>query len=174
MTWPLSILRSARVWLIIGVCVAGAALAYVIQLPETEQGSLREETLQPSTALATPRPERALPRRAPFSTHRAIIERPLLHPQRRALPERPPPAPPPVAEPPPPEPPAGYKLRGAVLGSGHKVAVLENMATTEYIRIGEGETVGGWTLARIDGRSVTFEFRDQSFVLELALPDREP
>lgn len=163
-----------RAGLLIALCAAGGVLAAMVSSPENETPIVEPENNNLSRDAAD---KPLLAPRAPFEASRASLERPLFHASRRPLPDRAAPAAPAPIEPPPPPPPpppTGYRLRGAILGSGRKLAVLENMGTAQHTRIGEGEKIDGWTLTDIEAKRVTFAWRDQAFVLELAPPDEKP
>lgn len=167
-----SVLLSRRAGLIAGILVAGGVLLAMIgddepTRPVTGMRGTEENRAQASAGMEFP----ALPDQPPLARFAASLERPLFHPGRRPLPIRPPPEPTPVAEIPAP-PPVGYRLRGAIITGEVRTAILEGTELAEHLRLGEGEKFKGWTLARIEPRSVTFKLRDQTFVLELALPEQ--
>lgn len=98
-----------------------------------------------------------------------IRERPLFFPARRPLPDRPVAAKAQASEQPL-SPPQGYMLRGLITQGGKRLAVLEQAQTAKYLRLAEGETLDGWTVARIEHDRLAFSHKQQLWILEMAKP----
>ena len=86
-----------------------------------------------------------------FDSYTSILERPLLHADRRL------PAPPTVvAATEMPKEPLRLKLEGVALGGGSRVALLRDQSDRSLIHLAEGMTHNGWTLDRIDASQAAF------------------
>lgn len=90
----------------------------------------------------------------------AILERPVFAPDRR-----PPPPPPAPTPPPPPDPLANIKIHG--IFSGEKAGILA-VVDGKSRRVKINETIGNWTLKRLDGRDITFARGEEERKLALA------
>ncbi len=162
------LITPARLWLVAAIVAASSLLGLIIaesSKPGKPRISAADTAAAPTVAKASPPPQVERP---PFDRFQASLKRPLFHPGRRPLPERPPLAPPPVVEALPP-PPVAFKLRGAIITPESRMAILEGGEANESLRLAEGEDLKGWTLASIEARRATFKLRDQTFVLELAV-----
>ncbi len=99
-----------------------------------------------------------------------LVERPLFFPGRRALPARPIAAKAaPVVEAVSP-PPQGYALRGAVVIGELRLAIIEHQQTAKYLRLGEGQSLESWILARVETDKAVFTRQQQTWTLEIAKP----
>ncbi|MCP3445703.1 hypothetical protein [Bradyrhizobium sp. CCGUVB14] len=79
-----------------------------------------------------------------------------------------------VHVPPPPKPveaPPPLMLVGAVVGEGDAIAILVNRTDQKIVRLRQGETLDGWSLASVQPREVTFKQGDRSEVLALQRPE---
>jgi hypothetical protein len=103
----------------------------------------------------------------------SALQRPIFHASRRPLPVRPDIAPvePNAAALPNSPPPSTMKLRGAILTSGKRIAVLQHDGSTDHVRLEEGADFDGWTLRRIEPKRVTFVRQRDTFTIELAGTD---
>lgn len=101
---------------------------------------------------------------------RAALTRPLFHPDRRPFvaPTPPDQAPAPAAPAP---PPPGYRLRGIVLTAGDRAALVEAPGATDYLEVGEGSTLAGWTVSGIAADHLVLSQGRQTMRLELLPPD---
>lgn len=112
--------------------------------------------------------DRALP---PFystldaSSLTATRERPLFEPTRRPPAPAPPPRPeivvatPPVIQPAPPQ----VRLIGVLSAGGTRMALVEDGATGEILRIRPGDGLSDWSLSIVDDRTIVFR-RDGEIV----------
>lgn len=105
-----------------------------------------------------------LPERQPIDTNRflALLERPLFQ-----LTRRPPPPPPPlsVVAQAPIDNLSTAQLSGVVVGDGTATIIVTMAGKARRVRL--NESVDGWTLQSIQGRSVTFAGGGQTRVLQL-------
>ncbi len=90
----------------------------------------------------------------PADAYATVLERPLFAPDRR-----PPPPPPLPLPPPPPDPLAQFTVIGVL--SGEYSGVLARV-DGKVRKIKVSDTIGPWTLSKIDDRDVTFTNGDQS------------
>ncbi|WP_244423330.1 hypothetical protein [Bradyrhizobium sp. ORS 375] len=134
---------------------------------------------QPAPARGAPSTPRAQPRSGnplwaiPLDQLSATRERPIFSPSRRPPPtEAPPPAvaeAPAVPEPSPPERPA-LSLVGTVVNGDRGLAIFLDPSTRTPLRIRVGADYQGWTLRRVEARSVTLQRGDDRAVLQFASP----
>lgn len=106
-----------------------------------------------------------LPERQPIDTNRflALLERPLFQLTRRPPP--PPPPPPSVVVQAPIDNLSTAQLSGVVVGDGTASIIITMAGKARRVRL--NESVDGWTLQSIQGRSVTFAGGGQTRVLQL-------
>ncbi|MBR0688898.1 hypothetical protein JQ594_23440 [Bradyrhizobium manausense] len=114
----------------------------------------------------------------PLSALTGTQERPIFSATRRPPPRAvaaapveeapPPPAPKPLEGPPP------LMLVGAVVGEGDAIAILIKRTDQKVVRLRQGESLDGWSLASIQPREVTFKQGDRSEVLALQRPEATP
>jgi hypothetical protein len=136
-----------------------------------------EVTIPPSTsggASAAERPLSANPLWGmPVKQFSVTRERPIFLPSRR------PPAPPPsaitvakVVAPPKPKEPEQPQLSlvGTISGDDAKFGIFIDQATNAVVRLKLGEDFQGWQLRSVQGRGVTFQKNQQSFVVSLPQP----
>lgn len=147
--------------LINAVLVLGLASLWV-----TPDGRLRNMRWQPPAPVMSDYLQMlpALPERARVDTSRfmVLLERPLF-----ALTRRPPPPPPPpvaVVEPPP-DNLSTARLSGIFMGAGTGGAIIHIAGKNRRVRL--NESVDGWVLQSIEGRSVTFASGGQTRMLQL-------
>lgn len=141
-----------------------ALLAVLLWLWFTPQGKLRNVHWQPPA----PRPadfSSGLPvnaQAAQIENSRLVglMDRPLF-----ALTRRPPPPPPPPPVPPPVDTLSTARVVAVYSGSGGSGVVLNLGGRSRRVRL--NESVDGWMLKSIEGRSVTFSAGDQARVLQL-------
>jgi len=135
-----------------------------------------EVTIPPSTpgAPAAERPLSANPLwEMPVKQFSVTRERPIFLPSRRS------PAPRPsaitvakVAAPPKPKEPEQPQLSlvGTISGDDAKFGIFIDQATNAVVRLKLGEDFQGWQLRSVQGRGVTFQKNQQSFVVSLPQP----
>ncbi|CAL75201.1 hypothetical protein; putative signal peptide [Bradyrhizobium sp. ORS 278] len=113
----------------------------------------------------------------PLDQLSATRERPLFSPSRRPPPtEAPPPAVadvPVAPEPGPPERPS-LALVGTVVNGDHGLAIFLDPGSKTPLRIRAGADYQGWTLRRVEARSVTLQKGDDLAVLRFASPAGPP
>ena len=136
-------------------------LAFLWLAPD---GSLRNVRWEPPVPVTSDYLQMlpVLPERSRVDTSRfmALLERPLFSLTRRP----PPPAPPPVAEVPP-DNLSTARLSGIFTGAGTGGAIIHIAGKNRRVRL--NESVDGWVLQAIQGRSVTFASGGQTRVLQL-------
>lgn len=130
---------------------------------------------RPAPATSTPAPRGNPLWSVPLSVLTGTQERPIFSATRRPPPravaaapaERPqaPPPPKPVEGPPP------LMLVGAVVGEGDAIAILVNRTDQKIVRLRQGESLNGWSLAAVQPREVTLKQGDRSEVLALQRPE---
>ena len=131
----------------------------------TPQGSWRNVKWTPPAAkvadFTSGLPEKS--EAAPIENSRlvAMLDRPLFSPTRR-----PPPPPPPPPVPPPVDTLASARLVAVYSGAEGGGAVVNLGGKSRKIRV--NESIEGWVLKSIDGRSATFTSSDQTRALQLA------
>ena len=130
---------------------------------------------RPSQAASKPIPRGNPLWSVPLSALTVTQERPIFSAMRRPPPravaaspveEVNVPAPPRPVEGPPP-----LLLVGAVVGEGDAIAIFVNRADQKVVRLRQGESLGGWSLAEVQPREVTLKQGDRSEVLALQRPD---
>lgn len=137
--------------------------------------SVVEVTIPPAVAHTTiEHPLSANPLWAmPIKQFNLTRERPVFLPSRR------PPAPPPstvtvakVVAPPKPKEPEQPRLSlvGTISGDDDKFGIFVDEATRAVLRLRVGEEFQGWKLQSVNGREVTFQKDQQSFVVALPQP----
>jgi hypothetical protein len=142
-------------WRIILLFGAGAAVIGQLMLPWEQPPAMAARAPADPTELS--RVSAAAP-----AVHPAIGEHPLFYPSRAPWVA-------PVAQPPAaPIAPLDHTLAGVVLTDGVRIVVLKPVSGTKNILLGEGETLNGWTLRRIDAAGAHFQAGDQTF--ELGFP----
>lgn len=114
-------------------------------------------------------PVRADP--APEPRFRAMVDRPLFSPTRRAPPAAAAPLDVP-AMPVPPPPPPSLTLSGVITGGGGGVALLRRPQDAAPIHVALGGTVDGWTVAEIRPRAVVLRRDARSVTVDLPAPPR--
>ncbi|WP_456678248.1 hypothetical protein [Bradyrhizobium sp. RDM12] len=62
-------------------------------------------------------------------------------------------------------------LVGAVVGEGDAIAILVNRTDQKIVRLRQGESLDGWSLASVQPREVTLKQGDRSEVLALQRPE---
>lgn len=114
----------------------------------------------------------------PLSALTGTQERPIFSATRRPPPRAVAAAPAEEAQtPPPPKPveaPPPLMLVGAVVGEGDAIAILVNRIDQKIIRLRQGESLDGWSLASVLPREVTLKQGDRSEVLALQRLDGSP
>jgi len=114
-----------------------------------------------------------LPQAAVTERHKAILQRPLFHWTRQPLPERPVvPTPTEVAAAAP--PPPVFVLRGVMLLSQKRTAILQREGSDAYVRLAEGEQLDGWEMRKVESARAELEFQGRAVVLDLAPADKTP
>lgn len=147
--------------------LTNAALALVLVfLWVARDGSLRNVRWEPPEPVASDFRQMipALPERARVDTSRfmVLLERPLFALNRRP----PPPPPPPVAEvEAPPDNLSSARLSGVFMGAGTGGVIINIAGKNRRVRL--NESVDGWVLQTVQGRSVTFASGGQTRVLQL-------
>lgn len=133
---------------------------------------------RPAPATSTPAPRGNPLWSVPLSVLTGTQERPIFSATRRpppravaAAPAEQPQAPPP---PKPVEGPPPLMLVGAVVGEGDAIAILVNRTDQKIIRLRQGESLNGWSLAAVQPREVTLKQGDRSAVLALQRPEAVP
>jgi hypothetical protein len=101
----------------------------------------------------------------PQTAYPAIAQHPLFYPSR--APWAPAPEPPAVAHVAMPAP-TGYALAGLILSGSTRSAILKTGGGAKTMTISEGDSLGGWTLRRIDAAGLHFELDGRTF--DLAFP----
>lgn len=110
----------------------------------------------------------------PLSALTGTQERPIFSATRRPPPRAVAAAPVEKAPAPPPKPvegPPPLMLVGAVVGEGDAIAILVNRTDQKIIRLRQGESLDGWSLAAVQPREVTLKQGDRSEVLALQRPE---
>lgn len=144
---------------------ANLALALILGILWVDRdGNLRNVRWKPPSPLAVDYQQMlpALPERTRVDTRRfmALLERPLFSPTRRPPPPPPPPAAAPLAD------NFSTAQLSGVFVSGNTAGVIINIAgKTRRLRI--NESVDGWVLHAVQGRSVTFASGGETRVLQL-------
>lgn len=130
---------------------------------------------RPAPASSAPAPRGNPLWSVPLSVLTGTQERPIFSATRRpppravaAAPAEQPQAPPP---PKPVEGPPPLMLVGAVVGEGDAIAILINRTDQKIIRLRQGESLNGWSLAAVQPREVTLKQGDRSEVLALQRPE---
>jgi hypothetical protein len=141
-----------------GALVLAAGLALVVELAFPWE----QPPSAPAAAAAAPgelrHPEPPVP-----IAYAAIAEHPLFHPSRQPWVAPPPPAPPAAhAAPPPPD----YFVSGVVLSGSARSAIVKQSGAAKTMLVSEGDTLGGWTLRRIDATGLHFEAAGQTYDLD--------
>lgn len=98
---------------------------------------------------------------AAAAAYPAVLERPLFNPARRPVASA---SSAPAAAPPPPSAIEQARLQGIVAGPTLSGALVEEGGQPRFVRI--GETVGDWTLARVQGRQAVFTRHGQERTLD--------
>ncbi|WFU83869.1 hypothetical protein QA645_14340 [Bradyrhizobium sp. CIAT3101] len=133
---------------------------------------------RPAPAASKPAPRGNPLWSAPLSALTATQERPIFSATRRPPPRAVAAAPAEVARTaPPPKPveaPPPLMLVGAVVGEGDAIAILINRTDQKIVRLRQGESLDGWSLASVQPREVTFKQGDRSEVLALQRLDGSP
>lgn len=129
---------------------------------------------RPSQAASKPIPRGNPLWSVPLSALTVTQERPIFSAMRRPSPRAV--AASPIEEvnvPAPPRPVEGPPLLlvGAVVGEGDAIAIFVNRADQKVVRLRQGESLGGWSLAEVQPREVTLKQGDRSEVLALHRPD---
>jgi hypothetical protein len=140
--------------------VAAAAVAAELIVPWEPPSDVA-----PAAAVAPVELRHAAP--PPPAMHPAIGAHPLFYPSRQ--PWSAPVAAAPAVAVAPPAPPA-YALSGVVLTDGERTAILKPANGTRAILLGEGGTVDGWTLRRVDAAGAHFAAGQQTFDLGFPKP----
>lgn len=128
---------------------------------------------RPAPATSKPAPRGNPLWSVPLSALTGTQERPIFSATRRpppravaAAPAEQAPTPPKPVEAAPP-----LMLVGAVVGEGDAIAILVNRTDQKIIRLRQGESLDGWSLAAVQPREVTLKQGDRSEVLALQRPD---
>ncbi|WP_426419420.1 hypothetical protein [Bradyrhizobium genosp. A] len=126
---------------------------------------------RPAPATSKPAPRGNPLWSVPLSALTGTQERPIFSATRRPPPRAVAAAPAEEAQTPPPPKPVGapppLMLVGAVVGEGDAIAVLVNRTDQKIIRLRQGESLDGWSLASVQPREVTLKQGDRSEVLAL-------
>lgn len=139
------------------VVIAGLAVLLVHQWrnpPLLELPAFGPGAGEPGEVIIQP-----LPELGPVEAFAVINERPLF------LPERRPPAP--SADPAPEEEREEFALQGVMILPGGSTAIVRVIGRDESVRLREGETLAGWTVARIEAERVILERGGESQSLPL-------
>jgi general secretion pathway protein N len=110
----------------------------------------------------------------PLSALTVTQERPIFSAMRRPPPRAVAAAPVEETHPQPPRPvdaPPPLMLVGAVVGEGDAIAILVSRTDQKIVRLRQGESLDGWSLASVQPREVTLKQGDRSEVLALQRPD---
>ncbi|WP_027532011.1 hypothetical protein [Bradyrhizobium sp. WSM3983] len=129
---------------------------------------------RPAPATSKPAPRGNPLWSVPLSALSGTQERPIFSATRRPPPRAVAAAPAEEAHAPPPKPveaPPPLMLVGAVVGEGDAIAILVNRTDQKIIRLRQGESLDGWSLASVLPREVTLKQGDRSEVLALQRPD---
>ncbi|TYL84570.1 hypothetical protein [Bradyrhizobium cytisi] len=129
---------------------------------------------RPSPATSKPAPRGNPLWSVPLSALTGTQERPIFSATRRPPPRAVAAARAEEAQTPPPRPveaPPPLMLVGAVVGEGDAIAILVNRTDQKIIRMRQGESLDGWSLASVQPREVTLKQGDRSEVLALQRPD---
>ncbi len=143
--------------LLLGVCLALAALVYV-------QAGMEAPGPAPSGGGEIP-PLAALPAQpyyamAPVEDFSAILERPLFSPSRRP-PEQG------VAAVPAPESQLQVTLVGVIISSEEQIAIVRLTDASRFARLSVGDSLQGWILDLIEPNRITFRRGDVEETIEL-------
>ncbi|WP_339085439.1 hypothetical protein [Hyphomicrobium sp. ghe19] len=107
----------------------------------------------------------------PLSKFGNAAERPLFHWTRRPLPPRPTPQTTAAAAPIAPPPLPNLTLRGAIITSERRMAIVEKPGEPDYLRLFEGQSLDGWTVIKVERSKAFLTSGVQKMELNLALPD---
>ena len=133
---------------------------------------------RPAPATSKPAPRGNPLWSVPLSALTGTQERPIFSATRRPPPRAVAAAPADEAQTPqlpkPVEAPPPLMLVGAVVGEGDAIAILVNRSDQKVVRLRQGESLGGWSLASVQPREVTFKQGDRIEVLALQRPDGSP
>ena len=143
--------------LLLGVCLALAALVYV-------QAGMEAPGPAPSGGGETP-PLAALPAQpyyamAPVEYFSTILERPLFSPSRRPLVQG-------VAAVPAPESQLQVTLVGVIISSEEQIAIVRLTDASRFARLSVGDSLQGWILGSIEPDRITFRRGDVEEIIEL-------
>lgn len=174
----------AALCVVLGIAESVAATSSRMDILSDDVGSGPAESVdvgavrpiaRPAPATSTPAPRGNPLWSVPLSVLTGTQERPIFSATRRPPPravaaapaERPqaPPLPKPVEGPPP------LMLVGAVVGEGDAIAILINRTDQKIVRLRQGESLNGWSLAAVQPREVTLKQGDRSEVLALQRPE---
>lgn len=129
---------------------------------------------RPAPAASKPAPRGNPLWSVPLSALTGTQERPIFSATRRPPPRAVAAVPAEEAQTPPPKPVEALPplmLVGAVVGEGDAIAILVNRTDQKIIRLRQGESLDGWSLASVQPREVTLKQGDRSEVLALQRPE---
>lgn len=169
---------------VLGIAESGAATSSRMDILSDDAASSPAESVDVGAvkpiARPAPAPSNPAPRgnplwSVPLSALTGTQERPIFSATRRPPPRAVAAAPvEQVQAPPPPKPVEAappLMLVGAVVGEGDAIAILVNRADQKIIRLRQGESLNGWSLAAVQPREVTLKQGDRSEVLALQRPE---
>ncbi|TYL91733.1 hypothetical protein FXB40_27835 [Bradyrhizobium rifense] len=170
---------------VLGITVSVAAISSRMDILSDDAASGPAESVDVGAVrpIARPAPSKPAPRgnplwSVPLSALTGTQERPIFSATRRPPPRAVAAAPAEEAKTaPPPKPveaPPPLMLVGAVVGEGDAIAILVNRTDQKIVRLRQGESLDGWSLASVQPREVTFKRGDRSEVLALQRPDGSP